>query len=140
MEKLIAYRDYEGIMIHLAERQNWQFRFGDEAVPVDTVFNASTYGPPLLYAAQDEMRRRHVPAQLGIVLQGEPRSIFGARVSFAPTENPILSQFWRISISAQLVRSLPKQNNHIQLDPLQFILGETYSTFLGSGPVAPEVQ
>ena len=140
MEKLTTYRDYEGIMIHLAERQNWQFRFEDEKILVNTVFNASTYGPPLLFAAQDEMRRRHVPAQLGVVLNGESRSLFGAKVSFVLTENAILSQFWRIAISAQLVRSLPRQDNHIQLDPLRYILGDTYSAFLGAGLATPEVQ
>ena len=125
-------------MIHLAEGQNWQFRFEDEAIPVDSVFNADMFGPPLLFAAQDEMRRRQVPAQLGIALSGKAETLFGARVEFVPTENPILSQFWRVAISAQLVRALRK-DKHIQLAPLQFVLGDTYSAYQGQH-AAPEVQ
>lgn len=47
-------------MIHLAGERGWAFKFGDESVPVEAVFNHSTYAPALLAAAETELAARRI--------------------------------------------------------------------------------
>lgn len=56
----IEYSDFEHIMIHLAGERGWAFKFGDESVPVEAVFNHSTYAPALLAAAETELAARRI--------------------------------------------------------------------------------
>ena len=78
----IEYSDFEHIMIHLAGERGWTFKFGDESVPVEAVFNHSTYAPALLAAAETELAARRIGGDLAFALEGEGNSLFGARVRF----------------------------------------------------------
>ncbi len=119
---LIGYRAWEQLMVLLADERGWEFTFAGEYVPVDAVFNASTYGPVLLTAVAQELQMRQIRADLGIVLHGDPESLFGARVEFDPAHNSLSAQMWRLHTVAALVEQLPRQGRVYQLDPLPAVL------------------
>ena len=129
-KKLVGYNDFEHIMIHLAGERGWEFKFAGEHIPVQNVFNHSTYAPALLTAAQAELDTRQLPCDLSIRLEGENNSLFGARVSFDETRNSLTAQFWRLAATAMIVESLAKSGNYIDLDPLQYVLGDSYAAFI----------
>ncbi|MDH0342148.1 hypothetical protein [Chromobacterium haemolyticum] len=127
--RLTGYTDFEGVMIHLSKERGWEFKFTDEQIPVQSVFNHSTYAPALLTLAKAELETRHIPSDLGIRLEGESNSLFGARVVFDDGQNSFLSQIWRLAATAMIVESLPKDGNYIVLDPLQYVLGDAYAAY-----------
>lgn len=128
--KLTSYTDFEGVMIHLANERGWEFKFADELIPVQSVFNHSTYAPALLTLANAEMEARHIPFSLGIRLEGEGNSLFGARVAFDEVRNSFLAQIWRMATTSMIVESLPKEGRYIRLDPLQYVLGDSYAAYV----------
>jgi len=125
-EKLTGYKDFEHIMIHLAAERGWQFKFAGEHVPTQNVFNRATYGPVLLTAANAELQARGLPVDLGLRLEGEANSLFGARVTFDSAAG-IYPQIWRIATTAMIVESLPKSGQYLELDPLQHVLGDAFA-------------
>lgn len=126
--------------MHLAAARNWGFTFNHEAIPLSVVFNSAMYAPPLLFAAQDELQRRRIPADLGLRLEGEANSLFGARAGFIDTDDQILAQFWRIAASVHILACLPQHQGNLQLDPLQFVLGDRFAEFLPASPIAEGQQ
>ena len=128
--KLTGFNDFEHIMIHLAGDRGWQFKFAGEHVPVQSVFNRSTYAPALLTAARVELEARHVPCDLAVRLEGERNSLFGARVVFDESANSLYSQIWRLAATAMIVESLAKDGNYIELDPLQYVLGDGFASYV----------
>ena len=130
---LINYRDYEQIMIRLAKERGWEFEFAGEAVPLQSVFNHSTYAPPLLVAAGAELGAREIPCDLAYEIGGESNSLFGAKISFAAERSTVMAQIMRIAASAMLIEALPLNGRTIQLDPLQYVLGEEYAHFVSQG-------
>lgn len=126
----IDYSDFEHIMIHLAGERGWIFKFGDESVPVEAVFNHSTYAPALLAAAETELAARRIGGDLAFGLEGEGNSLFGARVRFVSERNTFLSQFWRIATTALIIESLPRSGNSIMLDQLQYVLGDRFADYV----------
>ncbi|CAG9169759.1 hypothetical protein [Cupriavidus pinatubonensis] len=138
--KLTEYRDFEGIMLQLATERGWQFKFGDEVIPVQSVFNHAMYAPALLTLAGSELEARRVACDLAFRLDGESNSLFGARVAFEEERNSTLAQLWRLAASAMIVESLPKDGNYISLDPLQFVLGDTFAAFVAPEHAAREAE
>lgn len=136
--KRIEYTDFEHIMIRLSLGRGWSFKFGDDFVPIEAVFNHSTYAPALLSAAGTELAMRQIPGDLGFKLEGEANSLFGARVTLEPNTNSAISQFWRLATTVMIIESLPRSGNHILLDPLQYVLGDRYADFV-QAPAATEV-
>lgn len=133
---LTKYADFEGMMIHLAKEKGWQFSFSDEEIPLSVVFNRAMYAPPLLSATQQELDSRGVSVDLGFQLQGESTSLFGAKVVFHEAEQSILSQIWRLAAVSWMIESLPVVKARIQLDPLQYVLGDRYAQFVTNAKVA----
>lgn len=130
---LINYRDYEQIMIRLAKERGWEFEFAGESVPLQSVFNNATYAPPLLVAAGAELGAREIHCDLGYEIGGESNSLFGAKISFVQERSSVMAQIMRIAASAMLVEALPRNERSIQLDPLQYVLGEEYAHFVSQG-------
>lgn len=128
--KLTGHLDYEGIMIELAAERGWEFKFGDEVIPVQSVFNHATYLPALLTLASAELDARHIGCDLAFRLEGEANSLFGASLSFVDARNSTLAQIWRIAASAMAVESLPRHGSYIDLEPLQYVLGDQYAAFV----------
>lgn len=126
-DNLTSYRDFEQIMVRLASERNWSFEFAGEPIPSQAVFNPAAYAPALLTAANAELAARGIPLDLGIELCGESNSLFGARVAFSESGKTIQAQMMRIGTTALIIESLPKPGNAIQLDPLQFMLGEEFA-------------
>ncbi len=133
-QKLTNFGDFEHIMIHLSRERGWEFSFAAESVPVQAVFNSAMYAPALLAAAEAEMVVRQIPCDLGLLIEGESNSVFGARVAFDEAKNGLLSQFWRIAASAMIVESLPRNGTVIELDPLQFVFGDKYAHYVVDAP------
>jgi len=129
---LVSYRDYEQIMINLAVERGWEFEFDGESVPVPAVFNQAVYAPALLIAADKELGMRNIRCDLGFEVGGEQNSFFGAKVTFMVEKSNYLSQIMRIGTTAMIIESLPRNGNTIQLDALQFVLGEEFSHFVAS--------
>jgi len=127
---LVGYRDYEQIMINLAMERGWEFEFDGESVPAPAVFNQTVYAPALLVAANKELEMRSISCDLGFEVGGEQNSLFGAKITFPAASNNYLSQIMRIGTTAMIIESLPRNGNTIQLDALQYILGEEYSNFV----------
>jgi hypothetical protein len=136
--KLTSFKDFEHIMIHLAAERGWQFKFAGEHVPAQNVFNRATYAPALLTAAKAELAARGVACDLGIRLEGEPNSLFGARVDFEDQVNGVYPQLWRLATAAMIVESLPKVGQYVELDPLQFVLGDSFASYLAPAISAPQ--
>lgn len=128
--RLTRYRDYEQILINLANIRGWEFSFADESIPVPSVFNSATYAPALLAAAGAELTAREIHCDLAYELNGEPNSLFGAKVSFPIERSSIQAQILRISTTAMIIDALPKQGNVIQLDHLQYVLGDDFAHFV----------
>lgn len=133
---LINYRDYEQIMIRLAKERDWEFEFVGETVPLQSVFNQATYGPSLLVAAGAELDAREIPCDLAYVIGGESNSLFGAKISFPLERSSVFAQIMRIGASAMIIEALPRNGRVIQLDPLQYVLGEEYAHFVSQGKEA----
>ncbi|KAG0166433.1 hypothetical protein DFQ30_007198 [Apophysomyces sp. BC1015] len=125
--KLTGYPDFEGIMMQLADERGWQFKFDDELIPVKSVFNQAMYAPALLALAETELSARRIACDLTIRLEGESNSLFGARASFDDERNSTLGQIWRLLASAMIVEALPKDGNYISLEPLKYVLGDTFA-------------
>ena len=117
-------------MRHLAYERGWEFRFGDSVVPVEAVFNAATYAPALLAAGSAELQARQIAFDLGIKLEGDPQSLFGARVVFDPSRNSPLAQMVRLVLSTMIIDSLPRSGSYICLDALQYMLSDEFSHFI----------
>jgi hypothetical protein len=115
---LTSYRDYEQIMIQLAKERGWEFEFTGESVPLQSVFNHATYAPALLVAAGTELSAREIPCDLAFEIGGEPNSLFGAKVSFP--------------------ESLPRNGNVIQLDHLQYVLGDEFAHYVSQAQEADQ--
>lgn len=130
---LINYRDFEQIMIRLANERSWEFEFAGEAVPLPSVFNQATYAPPLLVAAGMELEAREIPCDLAYEIGGESNSLFGAKISFPVERSSVFAQIMRIGASAMIIEALPRNGRAIQLDPLQYVLGEDYAHFVSQG-------
>lgn len=137
-DNLTSYRDYEQIMIRLAKDRGWEFEFAGESVPAQSVFNPATYAPALLVAAGAELAAREIPCDLAFEVAGEPNSLFGAKASFPQTRNTVQAQIMRISTTAMIVELLPRNGNTIQLDPLQFVLGDEYAHYVSQGKEADQ--
>lgn len=133
---LTRYRDYEQILIKLAHQREWEFEFAGESVPVQSVFNQATYAPALLAAAGAELQAREIPCDLAYELCGEPNSLFGAKVSFLPERSSIQAQIMRIGTTAMIIDALPRNGNLIQLDHLQYVLGDEFAHFVHQGKEA----
>lgn len=125
----IEYSDFEHIMIHLAGERGWAFKFGDESVPVEAVFNHSTYAPALLAAAETELAARRIGGP-GFRPGGRGQFLFGARVRLVSERNSFLSQFWRMATTALIIESLPRSGNSIMLDQLQYVLGDRFADYV----------
>lgn len=119
---LVGYRAWESLMILLAEERGWEFTFEGEYVPVDAVFNASTYGPVLLTAVVQELAMRQIRADLAVSLLGDEGSLFGAKVVFDEERNSLSAQMWRLHAVAALIEQLPRRDRAYQLDPLPAVL------------------
>lgn len=130
---LTKYRDYEQIMIRLAKERDWEFEFAGETVPTPSVFNHAIYAPALFVAAGAELEAREITCDLAYDLGGEANSLFGAKVSFREAGNTIVTQIMRIASTSTIIESLPRHGRMIQLDPLQYVLGEEYAHFVGQG-------
>lgn len=133
---LTSYRDYEQIMIRLAKDRGWEFEFAGESVPPQSVFNQATYGPPLLVAAGTELAAREIPCDLAFEIGGEPNSLFGAKISFPSARSSVQAQIMRISTTAMILDALPRNGNVIQLDHLQYVLGDEYAHYVTQGKEA----
>lgn len=127
--RLTRYCDYEQILIKLANDRDWEFEFAGEPVPVQSVFNQATYAPALLAAAGRELATRDIPCDLAFDLSGEPNSLFGAKISFPPERSSIQAQIMRISTTAMIIDALPRNGNVIQLDHLQYVLGDEFAHY-----------
>lgn len=137
-DSLTSYRDYEQIMIRLANDRGWAFEFAGEAVPAQSVFNNSTYAPALLVAAGTELAAREIPCDLAFEIAGESNSLFGAKASFAGDRNSVQAQIMRISTTAMIVEALPRNGNVIQLDHLQYVLGDDFAHYAAQGKEAEQ--
>ncbi len=134
----LGYRDFEQIMIQLVKERGWEFEFSGEPVPVQAVFNHATYAPALLAAAQAELMARDIPCDLAFELAGEPVSLFGARVFFLPGRSTFDAQVMRIGTVSMILDSLfqdavRQQKGVIQLDSLQYVLGDQYAQYVRQG-------
>jgi hypothetical protein len=130
-EQLVTYADFEGIMNQLAIERDWEFKFADELISVESVFNHAMYAPALLAMARMELEARSVPCDLGLQLEGESQSLFGAKVRFdASDPNPILAQIWRLAGTSIAIEMLPRDGRYIVLDPLQYVLGDSYAAYV----------
>lgn len=138
--KLTGFADFEHIMINIANDRGWEFKFGEEFVPVQNVFNHSTYAPALLAAANSELETRHIAGDLAIEVKGESNSIFGARVLFDENRNSLLSQMWRLVTASMIVESLPKNGNYIMLDQLQYVFGDRFAVFIETDQLLKDVE
>lgn len=138
--KLTGYPDFEGIMIQLADERGWQFKFDDELIPVQSVFNQAMYAPALLALAETELSARRIACDLAVRLDGESNSLFGAKASFDDERNSTLGQIWRLLASAMIVEALPKDGNYISLDPLKYVLGDTYAAHVVTDQPTKEVE
>lgn len=139
-EKLTSYKDFEHIMIHLAAERGWQFKFAGEHVPSQNVFNRATYAPALLTAANAELQARGLPVDLGIRLEGETNSLFGAKVVFEAATSGVYSQIWRLATTAMIIESLPKAGQYLELDPLQHVLGDAFAHVLQAATTNPGTE
>lgn len=128
--KLIDYCDFQGIMREIAIMRGWEFKFGDESVPVDSVFNAAMFAPALLAAGSAELHVRRIPFDLGIEIEEDKQSLFGARVVFDESRNSTVAQIWRLALSTMIIESLPKSGQCVSLDPLQYVLGDRFGVHL----------
>lgn len=144
---LTRYRDYEQIMIRLAKDRGWEFEFAGESVPTQSVFNQATYGPALLVAAGTELAAREIPCDLAFEIGGEPNSLFGAKISFPPERSSFQAQIMRISTTAMIIDALREDSllryqdglqttKAIQLDPLQYVLGDDFAHYVTQGKEA----
>lgn len=131
-DPMTSYQDWEHLMVLLAEERSWEFSFDGEYVPVDAVFNASTYGPVLLTAAAKELSLRHIGCELAVALHGDTSSLFGARADFDSKRNSIDAQMWRLHTTAVLIESLPRQGRCFQLDPLPGVLPDIFRSYLAA--------
>ncbi len=127
---LTRFRDYEQILIQLANKRGWEFEFAGESVPVQSVFNQATYAPALLAAAGAELAAREIPCDLAFELDGEPNSLFGAKISFPSERSSIQAQIMRIGTTAMIIDALPRNGNMIQLDDLQYVLGDEFAHYI----------
>ncbi|CAJ4334254.1 Uncharacterised protein [Burkholderia pseudomallei] len=135
-----SFSDFEGVMIHLGRDRAWEFQFANEQVPLEAVFNPSMYAPALLAGAEAELKARHIPVDLGVALEGDPNSLFGAKVTMSSDQdNGIAAQFWRVVAAAFLVESLPRNSGRIMLDDLQFVLGDSFAHHVRPASVAKEM-
>lgn len=135
-DNLTSYRDYEQIMIRLVKDRGWEFEFAGESVPRQSVFNQATYGPPLLVAASTELAAREIPCDLAFEIGGEPNSLFGAKISFPTSRSSVQAQIMRISTTAMILDALPRNGNVIQLDHLQYVLGDEFAHYVTQGKEA----
>ncbi|WP_176731501.1 hypothetical protein [Burkholderia cenocepacia] len=127
-------------MIHLGRERAWEFQFENEQVPLEAVFNPSMYAPALLAGAEAELKARHIPVDLGVALEGDSNSLFGAKVSALPgLDNGIAAQFWRVVAAAFLVESLPRHSGRIMLDDLQYVLGDSFAHHIQPASAAKEM-
>ncbi|MDR8877444.1 hypothetical protein [Burkholderia multivorans] len=127
-------------MIHLGRDRAWEFQFANEQVPLEAVFNSSMYAPALLAGAEAELKARHIPVDLGLALEGDPNSLFGAKVTASSDQdNGIAAQFWRVVAAAFLVESLPRNSGRIMLDDLQFVLGDSFAHHVRPASAAKEM-
>lgn len=133
---LTSYRDYEQILVKLANDRGWEFEFAGEPVPVQSVFNQATYAPALLAAANAELAAREIRCDLAFELGGEPNSLFGAKVSFPPERSSIQAQIMRIGTTAMIIDALPRNDEVIQLDHLQYVLGDGFAHYIHQGKEA----
>jgi hypothetical protein len=133
---LTGYRDYEQIMIRLAQGRDWEFEFAGDSVPAQSVFNHSTYGPALLVAAGAELAAREMPCDLGFEIGGEANSLFGAKAFFPQERSTFYAQIMRIGTTALIIEALPRNGHTIQLDPLQYVLGDQFAHYVGHGQEA----
>lgn len=137
-DNLTSYRDFEQIMIWLAKRRGWEFEFVGESVPLQSVFNMSTYAPVLLVAAGAELVARGIGCDLAVKIAGEPNSLFGAKVSFPAERSNVQAQIMRIGTVAMVLESLPRNGNVIQLGQLQYVLGEEFAHYVSQGREAAQ--
>jgi hypothetical protein len=119
---MVSYEDWEQLMIRLAHDRGWQFTFNGDYVPVDAVFNESTYGPVLLTAAVEELRLRQIGGDMAVHLEGDATALFGARAGFDAERNTIDAQIWRLHTTAVLIESLPTDGRVYRLDDLPGVL------------------
>lgn len=131
--------DFEGVMIHLGRDRSWEFQFANEPVPLDAVFNQSMYAPPLLSGAEAELKARSINVDLGLHLEGDRNSLFGAKVSTTSTNNGIAAQFWRVVAAAFFIESLPRDAGRILLDPLQYVLGDSFAHHVQGASLTKEI-
>lgn len=137
-DNLTSYRDFEQIMIRLAKDRGWEFKFAGESVPPQSVFNPATYAPALLVAAGAELAVREIPCDLAVEIAGEPNSLFGAKASFPVARSSVQAQIMRIGTTAMILESLPRNGNVIQLDPLQYVLGDEFAHYVSLGKEADQ--
>lgn len=130
---LLNYRDFEQIMIRLAGERGWEFEFAGESIPPQAVFNQATYAPPLLTAAHAELAAREIPCDLAFEISGESNSLFGAKISFPMERSSYVAQIMRIGATAMIIEALPRNGNHVQLDHLQYVLGDEYAHYVSQG-------
>lgn len=135
-DNLTSYRDYEQIMIQLAINRGWEFEFAGESIPMQSVFNQSTYAPALLVAAGAELAAREIPCDLAFDISGEANSLFGAKVSFPPERSDYQAQIMRIGATAMIFDALPRNGNVIQLDRLQYVLGDEFAHYVSQSKEA----
>jgi len=132
--KLTDYKDFEGVMTQLAIDRGWEFKFADEIIPVENIFNEATYAPALLTLVKSEFEFRQINLNLDFLLRGESNSLFGAKVQFTETDNAFQAQLWRILGSTMMIEALPKFGPYISLDPLQYALGDTFASYITEIP------
>lgn len=137
-DNLTSYRDFEQIMIRLAKERGWEFEFAGESVPMQSVFNHATYAPALLVAAGAELAAREIACDLAVDVAGEPNSLFGAKATFPEARSTVQAQIMRIGATAMIVESLPRNGNVIQLDHLQYVLGDEFAHHVGQGQEAEQ--
>lgn len=137
-DNLTSYRDFEQIMIRLAMDRGWEFEFAGESVPLQSVFNPATYAPALLVAAGAELAAREIPCDLAVEIAGEPNSLFGAKASFPVARSSVQVQIMRIGTTAMILESLPRNGNVIQLDHLQYVLGDEFAHYVSQGKEADQ--
>lgn len=130
----LSFADFEGIMLQLAQHENWEFEYEGHPVPAASVFNEATFGPALLQAAQFELTARGISQDLGLILEADDKTMFGKRVRFDDSRNGAIAGMWRLAQCAYQLRELPRNGRRICLDLVPAVLSaEIVQSFQAQG-------
>ncbi|MGX9960601.1 hypothetical protein ACW0US_17785 [Xanthomonas euvesicatoria] len=119
-EDLSQFSHYESLMIHIAALSSWEFVDGDDLVPVELVFNHSTYAAGLLKLSEQELELRGSSLDLRLNFQEDEDATLGCSVTFMDgTEQERYSaQMLRLLHTQYAVDHLPKIGGAYDLSPL----------------------